>query len=132
MKKLLFVTLSVCIVSTLSLILMDIIVVDSFLKWFATITFLIIVPSIFLSMNISFAACVFFNYNFKPLFKENNESKSYWNPGSYVGLGKKSNKDNDSFTKSAAIGYITKDPIIGGTIGGDYIGGIFGSELNDN
>lgn len=41
-------------------------------------------------------------------------------------------KDDDSgdFIKSAAIGYITDNPLIGGAVGGSMSGGILGSSLD--
>jgi hypothetical protein len=49
---------------------------------------------------------------------------------------KKDNKDKDdndsgSFLGSAAIGYITDNPLLGGALGGDYSGGLVGSGLRD-
>lgn len=38
--------------------------------------------------------------------------------------------DDDSFTRSAAIGYLTDNPLLGGALGGSYSGGLFGSGLN--
>jgi hypothetical protein len=46
---------------------------------------------------------------------------------------KKDKDDNDSgsFLGSAAIGYITDNPLLGGALGGDYSGGLVGSGLRD-
>jgi hypothetical protein len=46
---------------------------------------------------------------------------------------KKDKDDNDSgsFLGSAAIGYITDNPLLGGALGGDYSGGLVGSGPRD-
>lgn len=42
-----------------------------------------------------------------------------------------SKNDDSSFLGSAAIGYITDNPLLGGALGGNYSGGLAGSGLND-
>lgn len=54
----------------------------------------------------------------------------------YSSSNKKDKKDKDdhnsgSFLGSAAIGYITDNPLLGGALGGDYSGGLVGSGLRD-
>ncbi len=43
----------------------------------------------------------------------------------------KDDNDSGSFLGSAAIGYITDNPLLGGALGGDYSGGLVGSGLRD-
>jgi hypothetical protein len=74
---------------------------------------------------------------FDPIPEENNnkkpkksESRSY--PTFYPSdsKGEKKNDDSGSFVASAAVGYITDNPLIGGSVGGSFSGGLFGSSLN--
>lgn len=74
---------------------------------------------------------------FDPIPEENNNKKpKKWESRSYPTLypsnskGKKKNDDSGNFVTSAAVGYITDNPLIGGSVGGSFSGGLFGSSLN--
>jgi hypothetical protein len=73
---------------------------------------------------------------FDPIPEEKkDEEPKKWESRSYPTLYKKEStktKDDESgdFIKSAAIGYITDNPLIGGAIGGNMGGGLLGSSLD--
>ncbi len=74
---------------------------------------------------------------FDPIPEEKTEKKEKeWVSRSYLtsyksdSKDKKKDDDSGNFVTSAAIGYITDNPLIGGAIGGSMSGGILGSSLD--
>jgi hypothetical protein len=75
---------------------------------------------------------------FDPIPDEEVKEPKKWESRSYPTLYKsdfednKKDDDSGSFITSAAIGYITDNPLIGGSIGGNMSGGLLGSSLDGN
>jgi hypothetical protein len=73
---------------------------------------------------------------FDPIPDEEVKEPKEWKHRSYPTFyqsdseDKKKDDDSGNFVTSAAIGYITDNPLIGGAIGGSMSGGILGSSLD--
>lgn len=74
---------------------------------------------------------------FDPIPEEKkNKKPKKWKRSSYLSSyksdykGEKKDDDSGNFAASAAVGYITDNPLIGGSVGGSFSGGLFGSSLN--
>ena len=71
---------------------------------------------------------------FDPIPEENTKvEKTEWGYSTYSSYETKSEEKTNEykgFITSAAIGYITDNPLMGGAVGGDMLGGIIGSSLD--
>ena len=94
------------------------------------------------SLPLSMIYCMFLNID--PLEKWNKEEPETESYRSYTSSSYTSSKpktkpkdddddddDDDGFARSVAIGYLTDSTLMGGALGGNYLGGFIGSTMRD-
>ena len=127
MKKLTIISLTLSLITIGLLFWLDMIEITS-KNWVA-------LPMLYIALSLGywFFGGMFgiLTGSFDPIPEEDNK-KSEWVSGytSYKPKSKKQDDDSGNFIKSAAIGYITDNPLIGGAIGGSMSGGIVGSLID--